>query len=580
MKLRLKSALAGAAALAIAGGGLVVTAGTAYAAAPAWEPDPNARGAVVFYDAAGNVLTGGSNLSHLADYLAVTTAGSTGATKANLLFALPDHTKATGAWSTGAGSASTNYPNAAAPAPITGPGFAKPVVTLGAADADLASFISGSSPDTTTGYANVYQIRVKDSGPSGAGSGAQYWETNVVVSGSSWSVLYPTVTTTTTSLTLTPSSSPQPHGSTIGLSATVAPAVTGTLQFFDGTTALGSPAAITPSSLTATYNDAAADGAHAYQAVFTPAGGTTVQGSGSPVRNMTVNPPQTGTSVALGVSPATAPQYAPVTFTANASEADAPATAGLAGTVTFVEGASTIGSQNVNDGTAGEYKLTTTALAQGVHTVHAVFTPSNNGYATSTSPDVTVTVTAAQCPGSPDPSGATCSADANTQVTVNPGSLTITTPYSAAHPFVLPDMVMNPSATLFVSSARFPASGDPDITVHSSLAGDPNWTVSVTATDLTSGSKSINGENLGLTGGTVTSSVPASRTVTFTDVPAGNGVAPGATTGAGLKGGPHTFVKTTNGGSGSVSMYGTLTLNAPVSTQAGTFAGVITFSVA
>lgn len=581
MKLHLRSALAGLTALAIAGGGLVLTSGSAYAAGPAWEPDPNSRGAVVFYDAAGNVLTGGSNLSHIADFLAVTTAGSTGATKANLLFAAPDHTKATGAWTTGAGSASTTYPSSAAPAPITGPGFTKPVVTLGPSDGDLGSFISGITPDTTAGYADVYQIRVKDSGAGGAGSGAQYWETDIQVTGSSWSVLYPAVTTTTTSLTLTPGASPQPHGSSIQLSSTVAPAVTGSLQFFDGATALGSPVAITPSSLTGTFTDNPVDGAHSYKAVFTPAGGTTVQGSSSPVRAMTINPPQVATSLALGVSPATAPQYAPVTFTANATEADAPTTAGLAGTVAFVEGASTLGTQSVNDGTAGEYKFTTTALSQGTHTVHAVFTPSDNHYATSTSPNVTVTVTQAQCPGAPDPSGATCSTDANVQVTVNPGSLTITTPYTSTHAFVLPDMVLNASATLLVSSARFPAATDPQITVHSSLAGDPNWTVSVSATDLTGGNAAnkINGENLGLTGGSVVSAVPATRLVSFTDVPAGVGVAPGASTGVGLKGGPHTFAHSTNGGNGSVTMFGTLTLNAPTSTNADTYTGTITFSV-
>ena len=45
---------------------------------PPWEPDPQAAGAVVFYDALGNVITGGGNLAHLGDYLAVTTAGTRG----------------------------------------------------------------------------------------------------------------------------------------------------------------------------------------------------------------------------------------------------------------------------------------------------------------------------------------------------------------------------------------------------------------------------------------------------------------------------------------------------------------------
>ena len=66
------------------------------------------------------------------------------------------------------------------------------------------------------------------------------------------------------------------------------------------------------------------------------------------------------------------------------------------------------------------------------------------------------------------------------QVTVNPGSLTITTPDTSSHPFVLPAMHLNDGATALVTSAQFPAATDPQIEVQSSLAGNPDWTVSVT----------------------------------------------------------------------------------------------------
>ena len=56
-------------------------------------------------------------------------------------------------------------------------------------------------------------------------------------------------------------------------------------------------------------------------------------------------------------------------------------------------------------------------------------------------------------------------------------------------------------------------------------------------------------------------------------------VAPAATGTAGLGGGAHTIATATQG-VGSVTMNGTLTINAPTSTEAGTFKGTVTFTVA
>jgi len=68
--------------------------------------------------------------------------------------------------------------------------------------------------------------------------------------------------------------------------------------------------------------------------------------------------------------------------------------------------------------------------------------------------------------------------------------------------------------------------------------------------------------------------------VNFTGIPAANGVNPTDTAGGGLKAGPHTFAQSSGGGDGTASLFGTITLNAPVQTEAGTYNGTITFSVA
>ena len=87
-----------------------------------------------------------------------------------------------------------------------------------------------------------------------------------------------------------------------------------------------------------------------------------------------------------------------------------------------------------------------------------------------------------------------CQDAQNVQVAVNPGSLTITTPYTPTNPFVLPPLALSSDGAYLASSAPFPAATNPDsqqIVVTSTLAGDPGWTASVTATDLTDGAGGV-----------------------------------------------------------------------------------------
>jgi len=64
----IKKAVVGALLAATVGGGMLLAANPASAAAPGWEPDPNSNGTITFYDASGNVMTGGTSLSHLFDF--------------------------------------------------------------------------------------------------------------------------------------------------------------------------------------------------------------------------------------------------------------------------------------------------------------------------------------------------------------------------------------------------------------------------------------------------------------------------------------------------------------------------------
>ncbi len=613
MKFSLKKALAGAATLAVAGGGLLGLASTPALGAPttpAWEPDPNTAapyGTIVLYDAAGHVITGGNDLTHLADYAAATTGPDAGATKANLIWANPDHTKNIGTWTTSVASVSYAFPDSTAPAPLTGPAFANPLVhaTVAQDDLDLAAAVGGFVPDTTDGYANMIQLRMKDTGPNGVTSGSHYWATDiayntgtsaitvngVTVAPGSWAQVYPVVTTTATTLAEAP---PSPQTSTDGtnapqdvtLTATVSvvsagtsPGTAGTVEFFDGTTSLGSP--VVSSGTASVVAPKPAVGTHSYSAVFTPAGGTQVQGSTSESDTYVVNPPQVGTATSLA-GPTTAAQFSPATFTATITVAD---NSTQAGQVSFDAAGPSPATTSTNLGTvaasnnSATLNLSSVTLSPGAYTVTATFTPTSSSYASSTSQPIDFTVTAAACPGTPV-QGQSCTTTAGLQVTVNPGSLTITTPYTADHPFVLPDMALNAAGTVLSSGpAAFPASGDAPILVQSSLAGDPAWTVTVSGTDLTSGSATIDGAGLGLTGGSLDATPVFPHSVTFTDNPAHNPAASPADGNHGVKGGPWTFAASQGGGNGSAGMHGFLTLYAPTQTPAGTYNGTITFAV-
>ena len=601
MKRTIRPLIAGAAAVAIIGATLAAGAGAANAATtPPWEPDPNSQGSLVLYDSAGNVLTGGTNLNHIADYAAATSAKQAGATKASLVFAAPDHTKPDStAWYTGSASASTNFPSSTAPAPLTGTsstGFQFPVVTLGATDGNIASFIGGATSDTTAGYAGIYQLRLYDSGP-GVSTG-QFWAADISVntSAGTWSLVYPSITTTTTTLTANPPGPFTGTPPTVTLTATIAPASNGTLQFYDGTTPIGSSQAVTSGTgtyTTTTTPPAVTNGTdHAYKAVFTPTAGTLVQGSQGTV-TVHVGPPLIIPTVTLArASTSGTTAFTTQTFTGQVSAAaGSPA---LTGTLSlFADGSTTpLAGTLTGPDSSGNFSFTTTALNGGTSPVgdHSVVASyiGTGSFGTGTSAAVTFHLGAQTCPGDPTayPAGQSCSDTQSIQVAVSAGYITITTPYTATNPFVLPAMQLAADGSLLTTSAQFPAASGPDLTITSTLAGDPNWTATLNASDLTgpaagpAGTNNvIDGQNVGLTGWATDAKSNSATVVSYTDNAALAGVQPGTGTGTGGAKGVHTFATTTGGGNGTLQAHGVLTINAPTNTINGTYNGTIVFTV-
>jgi hypothetical protein len=170
------------------------------------------------------------------------------------------------------------------------------------------------------------------------------------------------------------------------------------------------------------------------------------------------------------------------------------------------------------------------------------------------------------------------------RVTVPEGTLALSTPYTPEHPFDLGTLQLNSQGTVLSTSATFGTLAHPEdgITVVDTRSGDKGWSVSASTTDLndTSG-HSINGENLGFTDLTpvfLTDNALQAGIVATDQPPAFPPVSPDDPGTLGLKGPPH-LLASTDHGIGTVRLIGTMSLNAPTSTQPGTYTATVTFTI-
>jgi hypothetical protein len=579
MKLNLRRAISSISMLAIAGGVLAATASIANAATtPPWEPDPNAVGTLTFYNSAGQVVTGGSDLTHLFDYIQASSADATAGTKAEYQFAQPVPSTPTGNFPASPLSVATAFPNASAPAPLNT--SANPVDSLSATDGNLANFIASVTAQTAAGYANMFQIRLLTTGPGGVGTannGGQYWDADVLVnpSAGTWTQVYPaSVTATTTALAASPS--PANVGQTVTLTATESPATAGSVDFKNGATDLGS-VAVNGSGVATTTTSFAAAGTENLTATFTPTDTADFSGS-TGTATLTVNPLATLTATTLTVAQdGVAGHDVKLTSTVTAG-----ATPVTAGTVSWYDN----GSATPLNGTPVTPDATGTAtfdipagLAAGSHSIVAKFTPTSLAqFETSQSAPQNFILQAAQT-GACAQSASQCTDTQNIQATIPVGTLKISTPYTAANPLDLGTLALNAGLTEFSSNPT----AFSNIIVVDNRSGDLPWTITALASNLTDGGanpgSTICGQNVGLTGLVSTPGAGFAGTVTTTanPVPAAP-VAPPCTGNSGLGGTAHT-VATATAGLGTDTLNGQLTLIAPTSTEPGLFTGTITFTV-
>ena len=379
--------------LAVFGTALVLLFGAehATATAPSFEPDPGSVGALSFYNASGVQITSGSvNDSPQAAYYAGSGGGiAAGDNKANIVYYTPQDGVATGSWTTGETWTSTQTFGAAVTYPGTLAGTTHAVVKGASTDGGLAVHIS-AFPSASTANPGIYQVRLYTTQAGGSGN-ATYYSADVLVSGSTWTQVYPAVvagpTPTTTSVSPSPAS-PQTVGTNVTFTATVTPTAAGSVQFKDGGSNLGSP--LTVSNGTAAFSTTSLTVAtHSITAVFTPTDSAAFAGSTSTAISYVITSvPATTTTTSLAVTPTS-----PITVGTSSTMTATVTPNNAAGSVQFFDGASAIGTAvAVSGGTASKGN----SFAANTHQLKAVFTPTDaNAFTTSQSSVVSYTVNAA-----------------------------------------------------------------------------------------------------------------------------------------------------------------------------------------
>jgi len=592
MKGRFRTLAAGAAtAVAVASVGVLAGGGTAFAAGgggptPPWEStaQANIAGSITFYNAQGQVVTGGSITANgLAAYAVASSPGPAGYTKATLHLYTPSLANP-GTWSNNIISASTTYPNTAAPAPIGT--TANPVESNTGSDATISSLVA-AIPNTVTqaGYPGLYDVRMTLSG-AGQPALTTYYDTVISVdtTNNTWSVDFPDFTqNTTTTLSASPPSPQTAPASPVTLTATVSPASAGTVSFWSGSTQVGTTQTVTATNGVATVSVTPPTGSTPYQAIYTPAVGSADIGSASSTLNYQVTVPLDATTTTLAQTGGGAAAGL-VTFTGNVSDTTNTATTVNAGTVSLFDNGSTTPFASGAVSSTGSFSIPFTYTSAGGHSVVATYSGNATQFAGSSSAPVTFTETAPAC--------TTCNDTQTIEGTVPAGTISISTPYTATNPLNLGTLALNSAGTFFTASAPLDngtgvvGSTFQGITIVDTQAGALPWTVTATSSNLSDGSGHangvINGENVGLTGLTpvfVTgNSIVAGDVNVFNQPAATPPVSPTDPGTLGLKSGP-TIATDTIQPVGTVGINGTVTLNAPTSTEAGTFVGTITFTI-
>jgi hypothetical protein len=363
----------------------------------------------------------------------------------------------------------------------------------------------------------------------------------------------------TTSLAVSPTSGNETTQFT--LTATVAPSgAAGDVEFFDGTTSLGSAtlaggvAVLGPMTLTAA--------SHSLTAVYE--GDATYDASTSPAVSLNVAGQPQSTITTVTATSATGEALKPVEISAAVTAANSTIPTGTVAFTGSLDGglAQPLGSAPV-DGT-GVASITKSNLVAGSWVITASFTGTGVYQGSTDNTDAALELVSV---GATDAS--------NVLVEIPAGALTITTPYKSGNPLDLGTAVLDDASATYSASAPFGDSADIEQTIKitDTRAANPGFTAQVVSGDFVSGGNTFSGSYAGLwdlAAHQVASNALDPEDIDLTDI---DPEAPGLGT-------AQTFAVYPAGiGAGTASITGTFGIDGvPTSVASGTYTATVTFT--
>jgi hypothetical protein len=553
--------------------------------------DPASLGGLSLFNPAGAPITSGSDGADWARFAVAGNAGPQATAPVVLSAAVVDASEPPDAWPV---TILVGGPGAT-PATATPDGLPAALLPLAGSvldtgDSRLADALS-TTPSTATDDETsdlLVQLRLRAS----TRADEQYWATYVDIDPTTGRWRLASDDGTPAVPTLRVPQVTQDIAGVISVAGTVAPAADGTrptgwVELFAGDTDRGA-AAYDPATGALRARDLPNGARSDYHFEFTPADPAdygsadspslvctcgTRAGTPDPTATQSPGPgqPQPTMVIVTVTPPKRAAAYGNTTIAISVLPADAP------GTVALTDGSRFAATVPVANGRA---TLTSNSLGAGRHVISATFTPTDPNYSPASATSAPFRLVASAGP----------SQTGSVSATVGAGPLTITTPYGPGHPLELGSLALAPDGSRLVATAHIGSAADAahgGITITDTRAGDPGWSASLLASDLTNGADTISAQNLGFVA-VHPVSVPgygggglgrADRPVATHDIePATLVEAPGAADTGGLAGTPKVFASATHG-RGSVYIYGDLQVQAPTSALSGEYTATLTFTV-
>jgi sugar lactone lactonase YvrE len=239
----------------------------------------------------------------------------------------------------------------------------------------VAFYSNGAIVGTATVVSGQAQLSLA-SLPAGSSLLMARYGGDLTYAGSTSNVVTQMVASAPSGVALTSSANPSIAGQPLTLTAAISPATaTGTVQFLDGATVLGT-VAVTGGSAALALSTLTAD-THSITAVYS--GDANNPGGASAALAQTVN--KLATSVALTYSANPSPLGQSLTLTATLSPNSA------TGTIQFLDGSTVLGTVTVSGGSAA---FSTSSLTAGGHSIGAAYSGDGNYLATITGAGIQV----------------------------------------------------------------------------------------------------------------------------------------------------------------------------------------------